>query len=670
MSIGDDYNWPGFGEGEFLNIECDSTSGIISSVLNTFGIPNSISPDSSKLDGLDIKRMDATQVINMALLELLATTGNVYELAVDNSGVVVLIQIGYGSLNTTDLYYEIQSSSYKEECSGVLVRGGKPIPSWKPMNWKPIWGTSKYIADTTLMTTNCSLPDFDTHAVIVYNNPNLDSSYLDGLDKLYSEIDSNPFDRIIGFARYIKNPESATDDTKILPSNMATIPILVDGGPNPDMGELVDRPVLPEVGGIEEHEGCWAYVYKEPPPDGVGVVIDIPDELRYEDVRGIKKDKFIKVEEVMLLGIELDMVKISTKGGDSSAANDIPENGNTIAYIEINDFSKNIFRLSEGKHYVIHYDKSTAFGKIPKVIFSKDVSITNPKNFGKDTEYIVGMYGESGLAHAGETGKGTIYPLAENRGILVSEIWAVISIDSPSIKIYDPEYDPEAATSKASNIANELEYMVSPIIIYDPPAPISYNGSIVDQSDGVVDGDPTTAQPLKDTKLEQVLNSMAEGGGGVEVSLPFLNKPGDESKLNNLSSNLFKHLNHGDGVETTYVFGPKASEFELGQKSTNGVVNSINYSYNDSSSYTISVNTGGYILSNNLNSGGGAEGPYINNTESYRAQGTIIANYGNGMHFKVRIDGYGERMAINMSPNVLRVGDVVNCVIHNNPVEV
>ena len=47
----------------------------------------------------------------------------------------------------------------------------------------------------------------------------------------------------------------------------------------------------------------------------------------------------------------------------------------------------------------------------------------------------------------------------------------------------------------------------------------------------------------------------------------------------------------------------------------------------------------------------------------------IPVQYTEKPYFKVRIDGVGERIAINMSPDVLRVGDKVQCSIHNNPVE-
>lgn len=69
-------------------------------------------------------------------------------------------------------------------------------------------------------------------------------------------------------------------------------------------------------------------------------------------------------------------------------------------------------------------------------------------------------------------------------------------------------------------------------------------------------------------------------------------------------------------------------------------------------------------------SGGGPSGPALKATESFNARGTVIQSLGNGIHFKVRIDGYGEKVAICTCHNVIREGDVVSCSVYNNPVEV
>ena len=83
---------------------------------------------------------------------------------------------------------------------------------------------------------------------------------------------------------------------------------------------------------------------------------------------------------------------------------------------------------------------------------------------------------------------------------------AFIDIDMPSISIYDPEYNgdgSDGASSKAIDIANNFIYELKPLILNNPPAPIAFNGSLIEQGDSVVDTDPTTVQDLSDTPLEK-----------------------------------------------------------------------------------------------------------------------------------------------------------------------
>ena len=96
------------------------------------------------------------------------------------------------------------------------------------------------------------------------------------------------------------------------------------------------------------------------------------------------------------------------------------------------------------------------------------------------------------------------------------------------------------------------------------------------------------------------------------------------------------------------------------------MVNAVRYNYTDSGSYTVSVTEGPKLIGN-LNQVDG--GPSAKMAENFGATGTVIDMAGDNIHFKLRIDGYGERWAINMTHRVLRKGDVVQCTVHNNPVE-
>jgi hypothetical protein len=669
--------WEAYGNSSiYVDIDCPGPTGSLAvDVLNTFGIEvSSYGSYGGNLYGLDIKNMDALSVINLSLLEGLAESGSffegtMYEVIADVDGGAKFIEVGgnYASLN--DIYYQVQTSSYIEECKGVIIRGGKPQPTWVDTEWAPIWGISgKHVYDNSLFLSNCSNPAFSTHASIVFDDPNLNkTSYKDGINNLYELED--PFEKIMGYATYQHAP-GYTKDTRISYNNVANVAIIVcssDGDGGPYIGNLQERP---DINAASQQafgdEDCWTNAEQSLSISN-GIPIPIPESLRYEDIRNTKVDKFQRVVDVFIIGTPLSLCKSAPYNNDAGALNIPPNPDDYTAVIEIDSSSKHVFKLDVGSDYVIIYDKSGEYIE-PYILFAKNTRENDPMAYGAKTPYVIGQGGKSGANRQGEEGFATIFPAANNRGYIVEQVIAMIDIDTPSINIYDPEYNTTGEPSKAVDIANDFEYLIRPLVLYEPPATIAFNGDIISQIDGIQDNDPTTQQDFEATPLELVMDQM-DGGGGLELTLSFLNNPSeDDTKLQNLSKNLFEFMNHGTGIETNYVCGPN-TEVELGEKGpAGGVINNITYSYTDQGSYTISVNEGPRIVKSLA--AGGPGGPAIKATESVTARGTVIQNLGNGIHFKVRIDGFGERIAINTCHNIIRKGDVVSCSVYNNPVEV
>lgn len=670
--------WADYGNSDsFQEIDCPGPTGSLAAdVLDKYGI--SLSEGASiggNLYGLDIKNMDAMSVINLSLLEALADSGSfsngtMYELVADVRGGAKIIEIGGGSANLNDIYYQVQTESYVENCKGVLIRGGQPRPSWVETEWSPIWGEDgKHVYDYTKFLSNCSDPSFSTNAVIIFDDPNLtNSSYKDGIDNLYDIED--PYQRIIGYATY-KNAPGSTKDTRITYNNVASVAIIVaqstaDGGP--DMGTLIEKPQVDPASKIFGDKDCWTDADQVVSYTN-GIPIPIPESLRFTDLRNTQVDKFQRVTDVFIIGTPLSLVKSAPVNNDAAALTVPPNPDDYTAVINVDSSTKHVFKLNVGRDYVIAYDTSGEY-IAPYIVFSKNTRENEPLPYGKDTKYIVGQGGKYGAELQGQTGTATIFPAANNRGYIVEQIVAMIDVDSPSITIYDPEYNglgEDGASSKAVDIANNFEYWVRPLVLYEPPAPIAFNGELLDQTMGVKDNDPTTVQSFEDTPLELAMDEM-NGGGGMELTLSFLNGEDDARKVADLSGNLFAFMNNGTGIETNYVCGPN-TEVELGEMGpSGGVINNITYSYTDQGSYTISVNEGPRLVKSI--SAGGPSGPSVRATETVNARGTVIQSLGNGIHFKVRLDGYGERTAINTCHNIIREGDIVSCSVHNNQVEV
>ncbi len=676
--------WKDFGDGDKLQ-EYDEvlTGSLATEVAEYYGLP--IKSNSTAIGGnlphLDIKRMDALKVIRLSLLEASAKSGSnkLYEPILNEKGELEFKAIGdYTGISINhDGYYEIQTQTWKDNCGGVMVIGEKPLAERKEINWKLIWeGGWHDVFDLDILYNNCANKGFCQYAAVVFSDPHEDSKYEDGIDNLYEITVANPWDKIIGYARYIDVGDNRTAETTINRTNTAKIVLPVgegattdEGGVTLSLGILQSRPdVSPDI--FTGHPDCFADQgaftnYAE------GVPIHIPTEYRFESVRGTTVDKLMSVDGIYIEGYAITpLIAVPNSHQEAVAP---AENGiGADIWVTIEDTYMQNFKLEEGHHYAIAYKEestggdSTVIYKSPYVVFANNFDITNPgyKKFNTQNvddggmNYWVDPYSPL-FARTGVTEQtGFILPTAANSGILVKKIWAAVTLDTPAITIYDPD----GMNNTAYEIASDLKFWVSPLVVTDEPAPVAFNGTILDQTVGLVDSDPTTRQVFENTEIEDAYDKMS--GGGTRMTLGFLN----ENQCATLSETLYNYYNSGTGIESTYVCGPNANPVLGGTAPNNGIVNSITYSYQDSSSYTISVNAGSM-----LGSSGGFEqvdtGTNFRKSSNESGMGTVVQGLGNDIHFKVRIDGVEVRTAINMTDQIIRVGDIVQVTMYNNPVE-
>jgi hypothetical protein len=644
--------WPGFGEDDGPDeVECGSGGSLAQAVMNSYGIACSDGTGGS-LPNLDIKHMDAMQVVKLSLLEESADNDGLYEPMVNNSGNVEFRKIGSGQ-GPSDIYYEIQSSTYKEDCSGVLVIGNNPMPVRRSISWKSIWdgGDVKAYA-TGKMYSSCAQGDFNQHAVKVYDDPHLNTSYADGIDNVYEISEGNAWDSVIGYARYITWDGWETDSDAVV-NKSDTAKILVKTALS--LGNVLRRPVNDP--GPNNNADCYDGVGEEV-PYGDGVDVPIPAEFRFDSVRGTTVDKFSGISTVYVVGRGIEDMRGVPKTNADSAN---PSEGATDIWIKVTDTFDQVFTLERGKHFQIAYEPGGS-SPSPQIVFADNHRKNDPlviPDGGLVTFFIDPDCGYAISDNAGEnTGEALLLPTGQTKGIIVKEIWAGVELDTPSITVFHPD----GVNNRAMEIAESLDYQVAPLVTTDEPAPIGFNGGLIDQISGKVDHDPTTAQSLSETPLEQAYTVM-DAGGGMTLTLSFL----DVAQVQKLSGALYGYMNSGSGTEATYVCGPNCNA-ELGASAgSGGVVNSIVYSYQDSNSYTVSVNVGPYLVGGAMAQVDG--GPALKITEEVSAKGTILQDSGNNIYYKVHVDGIGDRIAVNMIPAVLRTGDKVTVGIHNNPVE-
>jgi len=662
--------WKAFGDdSKFTEVVCDSTGSLAVEVLSYYNIPHNSCTEGGGLIPLDIKHMDALAVIKMSLIEHSSTDGGIWEITVNADGEVDFINIGaFNGLGSCTIYHQIQSSTFLEKCSGVMVTGAKPLVKRKPVEWKNVWDTGgwKEIYHTSWLSGNCLSSKYSQYAIIVFQDPHLvkGSAHNDGIDSLYET--KSYWENILGYARYI-TWEGAKDssDTTITRETNSVIPLLVSGDKNStsynaDLGTLKSRPPMPK--GIEGvSSDCFSNKAGEAPSHVGGVKINIPDKFRYETVRETKVDKLVSIVNIIIVGRKIDNLK-GIPASDSDAVTENPVDENTKIEISINESSDSMFKLEEGVHYVIAYESSTA-GSIPYVVFAENSREFEPADFGDDLEVKVShdcvLYKEHGITSL----EGSILPTGGTDGYLVKQVIALVDIQTPCIKVYDPRSS-EGEFGKAYEIANKLEYKLAALVSVEEQAPVAFNGSLIDMGQVQVDHDPTTEQDFSDTDFERAMDKMA-GGGGVTLTLSFL----DSAGCMKLSSELYTYMNSGNGSVVTYVCSPD-SEPKLGGTGldSNCIVNEIVYSYADSNSYTISVSAGEKIIGDPVSITGGASPKRVQDVPS---SGTVVEDLGNHIHFKVLLDGQGSSplLAINTAPTVIRVGDKVQCTVYNNAVE-
>jgi len=638
--------WENFNKQEFYNIECSHYGSLAAAVLSYYNIGCKNSNIGGPLADLDIKHMDALQLIKLSLMDHASKTGDLYEISTNEDGDVEFILIGARSGGTLDVYHTIQTKSYVEKVSGVMVTGGTPEPIRKPATWVPIWGDQDpLIYDAHDMASSCTLPGISQHAIITFNDPHMDSNFEDGLDNLYEITKSNPWDRILGYAYYTDLGSKATVDTTSSINNQCVVPYKWENF-QMEYSKMQRRPTTK----TDDHLMCFGEL-GDVASTADGYKIELPTEWRYRSVRNTIIDKFMGVTAVYLIGQPLEPC-FGQPISDSKALENSQKN--TQLWVAAKDITQKMYKLEEGIHYTIAYDTATEV-RVPYLVWGNNSRTSDYAKFGKGAPFRI--YPNNPL-YTFMGGEGpytteTVFPINNTEGILVEEVWLAIALDTHCITITDPK-------GQAYEIAQEAQLLVHPLVAVEEPAPVAFNGDIINMSQNEKDHDPTTTQNFSDTDFERALDQME--GGGVSLNFSFMG----EDEVKRLSSALYDYMNGRDGVVTTYVCGPTSTPVLGGTGPAGGIINEISYSYSDRGSYTISVNEGPFLVGQLSEITGGA---YVKQVEEVGSKGVVIDDAGNHVNYKVRIDGYGERWAINMQEQVLRVGDIVNCSVHNVPVE-
>jgi hypothetical protein len=671
--------WQGFQISDEENVS-DSVGSVAEDVLEAFGIELKGNGGGS-LEGIDIKRGDALSILKASLLETYATSASskLQEVRINPEGKAEIYYVGEDSSSLSP-YYSISSSTYIKDPTkvSVMVTGKKPKQTRQVYEWYPLIGdgASGYsIYDTTKLSTACLINSFSTLVTITYTDPfrnNVNTNWNNGVPDIFEP--SSPYERFIGFTWKIVPPADLVSPyTKIYKQSQSSIPVILSDpeyqigatGGFPNLGIPVRRATYVEEAPGESNckafEGDVAYCGETTVP----IPIAMAEGLTYEMVRGKPVSKFIGVTGVFTVGIPLVACYGTPLPGKQKEENNA---ANTSLFIASTSAHNTLTKLSEGTHYVLLYQETPDAANIggeddpsqhlPCIQFANNLRYNDFAEIGTGKSFFIGNFARELITKFNDapTGTGSVLAFENRSGVLVNQLWAQISLDTPCFIVNDSE-----GGAKAKQIADRLKVSVLALSILDFPAPIAMNGVLIDQEQGIIDNDPTNPQNLIKTDMEEAYDQMSSGR---TLSLSFASL--DENSTKNLSEKLYELLLRDTGKTYTHTCGPTETPKVGDRGPKGGIVNTIEYSYTDQGSYLINVTEGPENFGDFSGINGGM---YTKQVEEVTTKGTIIQDRGNHVDYLVRVDGYGDVHAINGCAEVLTVRDRVSITIHNNAVE-
>jgi hypothetical protein len=254
--------------------------------------------------------------------------------------------------------------------------------------------------------------------------------------------------------------------------------------------------------------------------------------------------------------------------------------------------------------------------------------------------------------------------IAGGLGYAAYDMYIGWELDRPCVIVTDADGD-------AESFANTLNIRYAPIVETDTPAPEAYKHSeagskILDQSRTLLDTDPTTCQNFEESDRE-IMEELAQGNV-VRTSLPFCE---DGEACLKVAETIFDYMNY-EGVTTyTLTCGPDSNP-KLGATvegfSSNLRIDSINYNFQDGSSYTIEVTLAPVFAS----IGSWSINSTVRQTEEVTRPAIVTWSAGDGTNYRVDVKGLGSFYAVNGVQGANRIyyqGDTVTVTLYNVPKE-
>lgn len=664
------------------------------------------------LPGYDVKNRDAYQIIQLSLATELKNK-KLYECYADENGVIKFYLIGENNSGISSyVLYDIATAQMKQKCDNVIVTGYDPPAKrivrgpYSLFTFASRYARTDDANDPLSMYYDPEINDYPKYWVlgdilgleackiykqgyIEFGKPWLNDEYklsANGAsvsaDFVY---DHKSFEKIIGWIYKVEVPFYEQGSTQVELQNKSSRYVELDG-----FGALQQR--------------SWVdNLYYKPQVCLTGQEIDFTNGVYLPDS---DSKKFLGVKEVYIYGYELKSIY-----PDEIADGDTVVPGDADFIVALETMMKEPIKLSSGQDYIVAKDPHDSLGRY-KIVFSCNVSPNWIDKFGgyvgdeasttfrvsgssiykkneageltdPESEDFCGTRYVEGVLRDGQTDadnqelhSAVIFPMGEGTSGYALESSALQETDAKVVVVYDWDnpciaiLDQRQSDEVTEEALRDVNVDLYAVISKDLPPPIAHchGGSTImlDPRQQIPDLDFGTVENLAGSDYQKALESLENGD--VKIVLPFLSCDGnvwDEcTDLEHAASFIYDLQN--DIVEsTTYVCKPNA-EPVLGEIIDGKTINSINYSYQDSSQYLISVQAGPKWQG----IGGWDSSVYQNKTERVQVEGVVSYVYPDNMKCLVQLERIGLLECVNGQIDPLEVGDTVKVTVYNNPVSV
>ena len=638
-------------------------------ITEVFNLPFEGDPAGDYLPAYDINNRDAYNMVQLSLAVELKND-RIYECYAGGDGNVRFYNIGESTADLGTLYYSVETTTFNLPCDNVLVYGYDPPPSRTIINTQSLFtiGNGEDYNITPRPDGKSDGPWYYVYGDMFPECGNFKEGWIEynkidwGDSKTLSELyNKYNWEELIAYAYNIQVPffKSGSSDVKFMQTSTriwslgqgyAGESAVSYGGASYDISDAFENQL-------------WITDKADPSAKCL-----VPaDPTHFINLNFTDHEKFVGIKDIIIYGFKLDHIYFYT------AKVDDPD---PTPYVKLNTMIPSVIKLRRGTDYIVNSNETTG---LIKLSFFCDVKSKYKKFFGKKNAFKFKIHPsvvnlnetttidpaspvegtlKDGVTAANLTAiydEGVVFPLNEGQsGYVIKGMYVLAEWDNPCIYFKD---DRDVVT--LSNLET-VSIDVLPIVKRDPPAPVGHNGTLVDLTDTIPDDDPLTYELWNFTsEYQQILDSLEKGD--LKITLPFLNE--DETVE---MSGFIKEMKDSqyNAPETVYVCGPDANP-ELGDITPDGsVVSDITYSYQDSSQYTITVQSGpawrdigsGWNMSMNMSK-----------TERLTLEGIVMQAAPNNAEFIVYCEKLGAMPCLNLTKDVIANGDKVQVTVYNNP---